>query len=81
MPADRSVVYGRCVDWPSWRELLLAAVIFAVFSVGGIAITGLVLVRLRADYFSEAAGHGFWVERHALVRATGLILKTCWARW
>jgi hypothetical protein len=49
--------------------------IFAVFSVGGLAITGLVLFRLPADYFSDAVRRGFWVNRHALIRAAGLILK------
>jgi hypothetical protein len=54
---------------------LLAAGIFAVLSVGGLAITGLVLVRLPADYFSEAAIRCFWGHRHALIRAAGLILE------
>jgi hypothetical protein len=56
-------------------DVLLAAGVFAVLSVGGLAVTGLVLVRLPADYFCEGAARGFWVDRHALIRATGLILK------
>jgi len=63
------------VNWPAWSDVLLAAVVFAVLSVGGLAVTGLVLVRLPADYFCETSARGFWVDRHALIRATALILK------
>jgi hypothetical protein len=30
-------------DWPAWSDVLVAAGGFAVFSVGGLAIAGLVL--------------------------------------
>jgi len=55
--------------------VLSGLLVFALASVGGLAVAGLLLVRLPADYFCYSRPRGFWVDRHPLIRWTGLILK------
>jgi hypothetical protein len=59
----------------AWSHVLFGLVAFVVASVGGLAIVGLVLVTLPADYVSDARLRDFWVEKHPIIRWTGLILK------
>lgn len=53
----------------------IAAAICLGLSLLGLAITGMVIVRMPADYFSEHYDRSFWRERHPVVRAIGHVIK------
>lgn len=55
--------------------MLLGSALFAVGSVGGLALVGFLLVRLPADYFCDSSPRDFWIGRHPVIRRTGLVVK------
>lgn len=59
----------------TWTEVLLGLVVFVIASVGGLLIARFLLVKLPAMYFCESYPRDLWVDRHPLIRWTGLILK------
>lgn len=63
------------MDVSVWNLVLLGLAISIVASVGGLAIVGLLLVRLPANYFCHSHPRNFWVDRHPVIRWTGLIVK------
>lgn len=64
------------MDAPApWSYLLLGVVLFAVLSLGGLAVAGFLLVRLPPDYFRDSSPRPWWVGRHPVIRRIGLILK------
>jgi len=38
-------------------------------------VVGFLLVRLPADYFCDSSSRDFWIDRHPVIRRTGLIMK------
>lgn len=56
-------------------RILLGVLIFVISSVGGLAIVGLIVVKLPADYFSPSRKREFLTGRHPFLRVTGLVLK------
>lgn len=36
---------------------------------------GFLLVRLPADYFCDSSSRDFWIDRHPIIRRTGLVVK------
>jgi hypothetical protein len=59
----------------TWRGALLALLLLAVSSLGGIALLGFLLVKLPATYFCDGFPRDFWVQRHPIIRWTGRVLK------
>lgn len=58
-----------------WREILIAAAIFAITFVGSLLLVSVLLVKLPATYFQPNHPREFWVDRHPVIRLLGLILK------
>lgn len=56
-------------------QLLLGVLIFIVSSLGGLAVVGVIVVKLPADYFSPSRKREFLTGRHPSLRVSGLILK------
>jgi hypothetical protein len=63
------------MDSSVWTFVLFGLIVSVVASLGGLAVVGFLLVRLPADYFCHSRPRDFWINRHPLIRATGLILK------
>jgi hypothetical protein len=61
--------------YASGRGLVWGVVIFLVTFTVSIAITVVVLVKLPATYFKAEHGRAFWVERHPVLRWSGLVGK------
>ncbi|MBX9601643.1 MAG: hypothetical protein K2X35_11575 [Bryobacteraceae bacterium] len=59
----------------TWTGLLIGAGLFAVTSIGGLALVSVLLVKLPAAYFAHSRPRTFWVDRHPLVRMTGVAVK------
>jgi hypothetical protein len=51
-----------------------AAILVASFSLS-IGVISFILVKIPATYFQESHPRAFWVNRHAAIRWTGMILK------
>ena len=47
----------------------------ALISVGGLAVVAFLLVRLPTNYFCHSRPRDFWIDRHPVIRWTGLIVK------
>jgi hypothetical protein len=59
----------------SWSSIILwAAILVASFSLS-IGVISFILVKIPATYFQESHPRAFWVNRHAAIRWTGMILK------
>jgi hypothetical protein len=65
------------MDWrvPTWPELGLGLALFVVFAAVSLVFTGLILVRLPADYFVGPHAPAFWRDRHPALRLAGRVLK------
>jgi hypothetical protein len=63
------------MDGPLWTYVLIGLMLSVVASIGGLAVVGLLLVRIPADYFCDHSPRDFWVHRHPYIRWAGLILK------
>jgi hypothetical protein len=63
------------MDASVWSLALVGFGVFVVGSVGGLVVVSVLLVRLPATYFRHDRPRDLWVDRHPLVRWTGLILK------
>jgi hypothetical protein len=59
----------------TWSDLVWGLLAFVVASVGGLVLVGFLLTRLPPTYFCSSRPRGFWVDRHPLLRWTGLVLK------
>lgn len=75
MPAGARVGYIARMEEFGWSTVLFGLGVFAVAGVAGLAVAGLVLATLPANYFSDSRPCGFLVEKHPIMRWTGLILK------
>ena len=59
----------------SWSSIILgAAILVASFSLS-IGVISFILIKIPATYFQESHPRAFWVNRHAAIRWTGMILK------
>jgi hypothetical protein len=56
----------------TWGEALLALLLFAMSSAGGLALVSFLLVKMPAAYFCDGCRRDFWVESHPLLHWTGL---------
>lgn len=63
------------MDGSLWIYALIGLALFVVGSIGGLALVAFLLVRLPADYFCDSSSRDFWIDRHPVVRRTGLIAK------
>src|SRR5947207_61194 len=57
------------------RGVILGVVLFVVTFAGSLGIISFILVKMPVTYFQESHPRQFWVERHPLIRWTGLIGK------
>lgn len=57
------------------RGALLGLALFAITFAGSIGIISFILVKVPATYFQQSHPRQFWVERHPVIRWTGLIAK------
>jgi hypothetical protein len=62
------------VEW-GWRSVLLGVGVFVVTFTASIAAVSYVLVKLPPTYFQAAHSRDFWIERHPVLRWTGIIVK------
>jgi len=77
------IAEGGPVDWLkenvaarlSGRGVLWGFLIFIITFALSLVITVFVIIKLPATYFQAAHDRQFWVERHPVLRWTGLILK------
>ena len=63
------------MDGAAWIYILLGLALSIVVSLGGLAVVGVLLVRLPADYFCDSSSRDFWIDRHPIIRRTGLVVK------
>jgi hypothetical protein len=63
------------VDESAWVYVLLGLALFLGLSVGGLLVVGFLLVKLPADYFCDSSPREFWIDRHPVIRRTGLVAK------
>jgi hypothetical protein len=47
----------------------------ALISVGGLAVVAALIVRLPPNYFCHSRPRNFWIDRHPVIRWTGLVVK------
>ena len=59
----------------TWRDAIIAVVLFFVTFTGSIAVVSFMLVRLPATYFHAEHDRAMWTDRHRAVRWSGMILK------
>ena len=59
----------------SGRSLVWIIVFSVITFVASIAVTVIVLVKLPDTYFKASHGREFWVERHPVLRWSGLVVK------
>ena len=59
----------------TWRGLLIGLLIFVVTFVVNLAIVSFILVKLPADHFNKNHRTSFWLGRHPVIRAMGIIGK------
>lgn len=55
--------------------LILGAAIFVASFSLSVGVISFILVKIPATYFQESHPRAFWVNRHAAIRWTGMILK------
>ena len=59
----------------SGRSLVWLIVFSVITFLVSIAVTIFVLVKLPDTYFKSSHGREFWVERHPVLRWTGIVVK------
>ena len=59
----------------TWNEVLLGLLVFVFASGAGAVITGAIVIRLPADYFSTPRQPRLWLGAHPILRGAGLVLK------
>jgi hypothetical protein len=61
--------------WPTWSEVGLGVALFVLFAGASLLFTGLILVKLPADYFVGPHAPAFWQDRHPVLRLVGRSVK------
>jgi hypothetical protein len=59
----------------TWTRALWGGLIFLATFVVSLLAVGFLLVRLPATYFQQSHNRDLWVDRHPVLRWTGLVLK------
>lgn len=59
----------------TWQSALWAGLIFLVTLVGSLVVVSFVLVKLPPTYFQLSHTRDFWVDRHPIMRWSGIIIK------
>jgi hypothetical protein len=59
----------------TWARVVLGLVFFVVTFAGSSAIVSFVLVRLPADFFHPETSRDILVDRHHVVRWSGIVVK------
>lgn len=57
------------------RGILLGVGLFAITFCASLAVISFILVKVPPTYFQESHPRDFWVDRHAVIRWAGVILK------
>jgi hypothetical protein len=63
------------VDASAWNLALLGLAVFVVGSLGGMLVVGTLIVKLPVNHFHPDRPRELWMDRHPVVRWTGLLLK------
>ena len=63
------------MDASVWNLVLIGLLVSVLMSVGGLAVVGVLLVRLPSNYFCHSRPRDFWIDSHPLIRWTGLVVK------
>jgi hypothetical protein len=63
------------MEGSAWNLLLIGLVVSVLMSAGGLAVVGVLLVRLPPNYFCHSRPRDFWIDRHPVIRWTGLVGK------
>jgi hypothetical protein len=61
--------------WLDWTDVLVGVVLFAVLAAVSAALTGVILIRLPADYFAGPHPPPLFDGRHPLLRLTAKVGK------
>lgn len=69
---------AQVVDRMTTNVAILGLVITVATFVGSLAAVAFILVRLPATYFHDKHHHGWWTNRHPILRWSALILKNLW---
>ncbi|MGH7821932.1 MAG: hypothetical protein ACREQ9_19390 [Candidatus Binatia bacterium] len=59
----------------TWSEILLGITVFLASFVGTTVAAAFLLVKLPAEYFQSNHPRRFWIDRHPVLRWSGLVLK------
>jgi hypothetical protein len=59
----------------NWKGILWSVGLFLVLFVGSLVLVSFLLVKLPATYFLSTRDPELWVDRHPVLRWTGIILK------
>ena len=59
----------------TWRDAIIGLLIFVVTFAGSIGLVSMMLVRIPATYFHSSHDRALWVDRHAAVRWSGMLMK------
>jgi hypothetical protein len=59
----------------TWRNVIVGAVLFVVTFAGSSALVSFVLVRLPATFFHPSHDRDILVDRHHVVRWSGIVIK------
>lgn len=68
-----AVAAGNWSFW-LWSGALLVITFVVTFAVS-LAVVGVLLIKLPANYFQDRHERGLWIDQHPIVRWTGVILK------
>jgi hypothetical protein len=63
------------MDASVWYLVIGGILGSALISVGGLAVVAALIVRLPTNYFCHSRPRNFWIDRHPVIRWTGLVVK------
>ena len=63
------------MDSSAWNLLIAGLLVSLLMSVGGLAIVGLLLVRLPSNYFCRSRSRELWIDSHPVIRWAGIVGK------
>jgi hypothetical protein len=63
------------VDGSTGLYVVIGITLYALSSIGGLALVGFLLLRLPENYFCDPSCREFWIDRHPVIRRIGSIVK------
>ena len=69
------------MDSSAWNLLIAGILVSLLMSVGGLAVVGVLLVRLPSDYFCHSRSRELWIDSHPLIRWAGIVGNNISALW